>query len=444
MAYAKVSSYPGASKTTVTINDVSYDLYEFGSNGTVTFSQAGDVDYLIVGGGASGASGRYYSGGGGGGGDVQQGTIHTTATTYGITVGAGGPAPARHDTQPTASHNGQDSVAFGITAYGGGHAGNLNTTIANIMGNGGGAGGMVNYTGGQSLGGGCHGGNTTSSVNNSAGGAGDSQRGFESSSNAAGAGGLGTASSITGISLIYGSGGSGGDRYASTPVAAPSGGGTGGSGSFDGGSGADGRGGGGGGAGSGRFGGKGGNGTVIIRVATPTIPTEPLPNKLDFTRALRIKTIHGEWLQAKGVGWTWARASDGWIYPVPMNSGSGFFAGTVTVEPDGSYKVTAGTGSGSSNARCAIIAPAPGTKIELESHMDRAGSSVRLLARQITSHDQTTGTAIYDVSGAVDAQLHRSDIITIGTGINFISLIGTHAAGGFFKVLPTTRYRIIQ
>ena len=48
MAYAVVSSYTGAAKTTVNIGGTNYDVYTFSSlaGGSIDFSAAGDVDYF--------------------------------------------------------------------------------------------------------------------------------------------------------------------------------------------------------------------------------------------------------------------------------------------------------------------------------------------------------------------------------------------------------------
>ncbi|MFC3169207.1 glycine-rich domain-containing protein [Paracoccus fontiphilus] len=311
MPYAVVAAHSGASKTTVTIGGVSYDVYEFASvgGGSVEFAAAGDVDYLIVGGGGAGASGRYYAGSGGGGGDVQQGVIAVPAAAHSIVVGAGGAGSPAHDTQAHAGMMGQNSAALGLTAYGGGRGGNLSAPTPNVPGNGGGGYG-ANTAGGQSTAGGYNGG---FSVDQSlpGGGAGDSADGEQGevfNTPYKGRGGIGTVSSITGAPVIYGSGGTGGNRYSATTIPAPSGGGYGGTSSEDGGPGTDGLGGGGGGAGNNCRGAKGGSGVVILRVATPVAVTIPGPGKLDLFNARQIKTAAGEWLEAKGPGWHWVRS----------------------------------------------------------------------------------------------------------------------------------------
>jgi len=73
MAYAVVSGYTGtgATKTTVNIGGVDYDVYEIPNGGSITFSTGGDVDVLAVGGGGgSGGTGGGSATDGGAGGRV--------------------------------------------------------------------------------------------------------------------------------------------------------------------------------------------------------------------------------------------------------------------------------------------------------------------------------------------------------------------------------------
>jgi len=106
-----------------------YKYHTFTSSGTLTVSSAGDVEYLIVAGGGGG--GTFQGGAGGGAGGMLSGTSALSVQTYTITVGGGG----------AVQQNGNDSVAFGATAIGGGAgAGNLNSyTAGNDGGSGGGA-----------------------------------------------------------------------------------------------------------------------------------------------------------------------------------------------------------------------------------------------------------------------------------------------------------------
>ena len=101
-------------------------------SGTLHVTGSGTIDVLLVGGGGgSGApfdnsTDLFGSGGGGGGGVVYQTGIAVTEGSYAITVGAGGAGggemKSNKGTGGPAS-NGGNSIAFGITAYGGGAGG---------------------------------------------------------------------------------------------------------------------------------------------------------------------------------------------------------------------------------------------------------------------------------------------------------------------------------
>jgi hypothetical protein len=110
------------------------------------------VEYLVVAGG--GAGGRTAAGGGGAGGFRQNypsptiAGLPVTATTYPITVGAGG---ATTPTNPGVGSNGNSSIFSTITSAGGGYgsggSGPGAGTPANSGGSGGGGGGGVSNSG---------------------------------------------------------------------------------------------------------------------------------------------------------------------------------------------------------------------------------------------------------------------------------------------------------
>jgi len=109
-------SYP----TGGTITDYGvYKVHSFLSSGTWTSPSSGTVDVLIVAGGGGGGSGR--GGGGGAGGMLYRTGLSVTNQAYTITVGNGGDGSTHHISD--ASENGQDSVAFSVTAKGGGAGG---------------------------------------------------------------------------------------------------------------------------------------------------------------------------------------------------------------------------------------------------------------------------------------------------------------------------------
>jgi hypothetical protein len=208
------------------VNNTTYTFTINASDGTNTIprtfsiSSIGDisVEYLIVGGG--GAGGHDVGGGGGAGGLLSGTRVTDTGYSTTITVGAGGAAITNNSQQ----NSGQNSSAFGLIAYGGGGGGNWMSTgstsplrngAAGGSGGGGGGWAQIGYGGLGTNGQGYPGGDATSNQNNStgAGGGGAGGPGANSITNAVSgqvAGGIGVASSITGTSIVYATGGKGG------------------------------------------------------------------------------------------------------------------------------------------------------------------------------------------------------------------------------------------
>lgn len=79
----------GGTSSSITVGGVNYTLLTFSADGTLSVSQGGLFDCLLVGGGGGGWA-VPNGGGGGGGGGVCQRTIYLPAGTHAITVGAGG------------------------------------------------------------------------------------------------------------------------------------------------------------------------------------------------------------------------------------------------------------------------------------------------------------------------------------------------------------------
>jgi len=243
-----------------------YKIHTFTGPGTFAVSNAGTpggsttVDYLVVAGGGSGG-GRYAGGGGGGGYRESSGSasgcysvsplgacvsaLPITATSYPITVGAGGTGvpevPGSDD-----GNRGSNSVFSTITSTGGGAGAGQNA--ASPLGPGGsGGGGSYGSTCGNRQGGT---GNTPpvsppqgqpgglghfpGSPYATAGGGGATEAGVNAnpSPSAAGRGGAGATSSISGspVGRSGGGGGSGeGDHGVTAGAASPCGSGTAGS-----------------------------------------------------------------------------------------------------------------------------------------------------------------------------------------------------------------------
>lgn len=179
--------------------------------GSVTVTKPCMVELLMVGGGGGGGpfvnSGLNSAGGGGAGGFVHQQSFSLSAGTYEIAVGAGG-APGQ---------NGGDTMAFGLTAYGGGAgAGALNSPVAQDGASGGGAShffdGSALVPGGKAIHGDQgHDGESSTHVYGAGGGggAGAAAPSDHSTPSQPSSGGEGLPCSITGTEVWYAGGGAG-------------------------------------------------------------------------------------------------------------------------------------------------------------------------------------------------------------------------------------------
>lgn len=187
----------------------------------------------IVGGGGGGGGGgglwEYYAGGGGAGGYLNSTIVLLKDTLYNVSIGQGGPgAPvnqANDSTNNAFGQNGQDTVAFGLTALGGGGGTHRNGLEG---ASGGGAGGsFFNGTGGNALQGNPGGNGVRASAageyggGGGGGGAGGAGAAFSGASFAAG--GAGVVSTIDGITRCAG-GRAGGGSVLSASVNTGSGG----------------------------------------------------------------------------------------------------------------------------------------------------------------------------------------------------------------------------
>jgi len=274
---------PVATGGTVTTSG-GYTIHTFTSSGTFAVNRNVEVDCLVIAGGGAGGS-NIGGGGGAGGYRAFTGLPLSGATSYTVTVGAGG---ARQGEQ-LRGLSGASSTFGAITSTGGGGgAGNSGGTETALTGGSGGGGAYGNITaaagnaGGFSPAEGNSGGNGISSTFGAGGGGGGASAAGTAGSPTAdqgSQGGNGTASSITGTSVTRAGGGGGGRTQGGTTSAAIGGTGGGGNGGFgtspnsatDPTAGASNTGSGGGGAGwgSGELGANGGSGVVIIRYLTP-------------------------------------------------------------------------------------------------------------------------------------------------------------------------------
>jgi hypothetical protein len=214
-------------------NGFQYRVFSFttvGTGGTITFTQSGQVEYMVI---AGGGGGGMDMGGGGGAGGYLAGTATVTGgATYTVTVGGGGrggPQPGTfgqnfgHQFAQSAQNGGNSSfigTGISLTAVGGGFGGSSfwqytpNFGQANSGGSGGGASG---YSDGRATNSGYGGANGTPGQGNrgsnggpqyySGGGGGAGGQG-----NGAGArsdGGPGVRNTILGVAYFWAGGGGG-------------------------------------------------------------------------------------------------------------------------------------------------------------------------------------------------------------------------------------------
>ena len=236
-----------------------YKVHTFTSSGTFTPNGTGTVEYLVIAGGGGGNNG-----GGGAGGYRTATSFAVAATSYSITVGAGGANLS----------NGSDSVFSSITSIAGGTGGSFGNPYGNVgstggSGGGGGAGesGSAAVSGGSGTSGqGNNGGTAYNYEGRRPGGGGGAGAvgGNGAATYVSGNGGNGLASSITGTSITRAGGAGGSCNVGAGSSGGYGGTGGGGSGRSNPGSGTAGTVNTGSGGGSGNA---GGSGIVIIRYA---------------------------------------------------------------------------------------------------------------------------------------------------------------------------------
>jgi hypothetical protein len=201
-------TYPTITGGTVTISGI-YRIHAFTSSGTFAknTSSSLDVEYLLVGGGGAGGDDI---GAGGGAGGVLSGSLTLSSQSNVIVVGGGGAATLGFEASGQGI-DGNNSTAFGLTAFKGGAGGGEGSSNANggsgTYGSGGGGGYSAGSGGSGTSGQGNSGGNGASGNAGGGGGAGGS-----GSAGGPGHGGPGILNSILGTSYYWGGGG-GGNSY---------------------------------------------------------------------------------------------------------------------------------------------------------------------------------------------------------------------------------------
>jgi hypothetical protein len=272
---AVVSATTGSPTITsgTVISGITYDIYDFTGDGSITIDKDGLADLLLIGGG--GAGGVAFGGGGGAGGLLFIEDAYLPAGTATVDVGAGG--VGRLVDATSAGNNGEggrSSVLWKYFAVGGGAGVGLtsrtnvtNNYFGNIGGNGGsgGGGGGHNLTQHSFIGFGTPGqGNDggTDGFLAGGGGGGAGAVGSNPGSQIGGNGGAGASNSITGSAVTYAGGGAGSGNATNGTGGSGGGGNAGSTGS----NGTDNLGGGGGGSTAQNAGGNGGAGRIIVRV----------------------------------------------------------------------------------------------------------------------------------------------------------------------------------
>jgi YD repeat-containing protein len=234
-----------------------YTIHAFTGSGAFTANQAVTVEALLVAGGGGGGGGLLNimnAGGGGGGGVLLNTALSLSATSYSVTVGAGG----------TSGLNGGNTTFAGLTAIGGGHGAHSAYAAPGAAGGSGGG-------EGTSQGGGAGAGVSGQGTNGTAGAGGPYYEGGggggATSSGSGRNGGNGYGSSLSGSFAYYGGGGGAGTNDSTGGSGGLGGGGAGGgSTTSQGGAGTANTGGGGGGSSQWTStGGAGGSGIVIVR-----------------------------------------------------------------------------------------------------------------------------------------------------------------------------------
>jgi hypothetical protein len=264
------ADFSDAATGTYTEDGIAYKYIVFNASGTLTVTEEGLADVLVVGGGGGGGNfqgaANFSGGGGGAGGHVYKTQMYVPAGSLTVTVGAGGSAT-------TLTTSGSDSWFSDLVGVGGGCGSSGDIDFPQRGGSGGGgrnsASQVVSRTGAASvLNQGNNGGDGQATDNNitagGGGGGGSSAVGGNGTTSVGGDGGAGTANAITGTSVTR-AGGGGGARGAGSPGSGGAGGG-GAGGTTTGTNGTANTGGGGGGAYFNNTAGNGGSGVVIVRV----------------------------------------------------------------------------------------------------------------------------------------------------------------------------------
>jgi hypothetical protein len=216
------------SPTSVTIGGVAYQYLQFNATGNLVVTKAGLLDFWFWGGGGGGGRGDAtgYGGGGGGAGGWINTTLYCSASTFAVTIGAGGAgsttngSPGGKGSTTGLAVSTAGVMSFQLGGMGGASTGDVNTNLIAYPGTCGGGGGLTSTAGvgffnaitqimGYNGGAGFTG---TTGTTAGGGGGGTTAVGANGASTVGGNGGAGldVASFIGGSALNKGGGGGGG------------------------------------------------------------------------------------------------------------------------------------------------------------------------------------------------------------------------------------------
>lgn len=251
----------GTDLGTRTVSGINYKVLEFTATGTLTVTNAGLFDILLVGGGGGGYAISLYGAGGGAGGVLQQ-TVYLSANAT-ITVGGGGTASS---SLALGGESAIGSTNNGIVVVGGGCMdGGIDRGVLGAS-TAGGRGGGTTLPGNGILNQGNRGGAGAGNSTAAGGGGGAGAVGSAGSGTTGGAGGAGyDVSTFIGGSSLFKAGGGGGSGSVTGGTGGSSVGGNGGTSGTNGAAAAANTGSGGGGAVTANTAGAGGSGIVYVR-----------------------------------------------------------------------------------------------------------------------------------------------------------------------------------
>jgi hypothetical protein len=197
-----------AVESTYSYGGTTYKTWTYRSSGTFVVPRKIDVDVVVVGGGGGGG---YNVGGGGGAGGLVSESLTAVASSYTVTVGAGGLGRYGSMSPPQCTSGGDSSIdiASATTAVGGGRGGGYITSWSDGPQSGGSGGGGRHSQGGAA---------GTAGQGN-AGGSGTSSGGQYAGAGGGGAGAVGANAVFSSPNITAGDGGNGKNDFINSSAA---------------------------------------------------------------------------------------------------------------------------------------------------------------------------------------------------------------------------------